>query len=82
MNKRIRKKKLTQKRNASRKIILSMDEGIDKNIALMKHIILFGDCDFFHEVIGPGQYYIVLPRMNSNLLEKTMMRTVIRRYLI
>lgn len=29
MNKRIRKKKITQKRNASRKLILGMDEGID-----------------------------------------------------
>lgn len=68
MNKRIQKKKLTQKRNASRKAILSMDEGLDKDRALMRHVILFHDPEFFHEVIGPGPYYVVMPRMNGKKL--------------
>lgn len=62
MNKRIRKKKITQKRNASRKAILSMDEGLDKDHALMIHVIRFGDRRFFDEVIGPGPHYLVMPR--------------------
>ena len=61
MNKRIRKKKMTQKRNKSRKQILSMPEGIDKDRMLMSHIIRFGDAKFFNEVIGP-ESYIVMPR--------------------
>lgn len=60
MNKRIRKKKMTQKRNASRKLILSMDDGIDKDCMLMRHVIRFGDYVFAKEVIGPGPYYIIL----------------------
>ncbi len=68
MNKRIQKKKLTQKRNASRKLILSMDEGIDKDHALMLHVIRFNDPGFFHEVIGPGPHYLVMPRMNGKRL--------------
>lgn len=51
MNKRIRKKKITQKRNASRKLILSMDNGIDKDCMLMRHVIRFGDRGFFNELI-------------------------------
>lgn len=62
MNKRIRKKKITQKRNASRKLILSMNEGLDKDHALMVHVIRFGDRRFFDEVIGPGPYYLIMPR--------------------
>lgn len=68
MNKRIRKKKITQKRNASRKLILSMDDGDNKNCMLMSHAIQFGDYGFVYEVIGPGPHYIVMPRMNSKSL--------------
>ena len=69
MNKRIRKKKITQKRNASRKLILSMDDGIDRDRMLMLHIIRFGDSRFFYEVLGPGPYYIItMPRMNGKRL--------------
>lgn len=68
MNKRIRKKKMTQKRNASRKLILSMNEGDDKYRMLMLHIIRFGDCKFFYEAVGPGPHYIVLPRMTGKTL--------------
>jgi len=63
MNKRIRKKHFTQKRNASRKLILSMEEGDDKDRMLMLHIIRFGDDGFAHEVLGPGPHYIIIPRM-------------------
>lgn len=73
MNKRIRKKKMTQKRNASRKLILSMDDGIDKYRMLMIHVIRYGDCGFFNEVVGPGPHYIILPRMNSKGLFYRMM---------
>ena len=68
MNKRIQKKKITRKRNASRKAILSMDEGLEKDRALMLHVIRFNDPGFFHEVIGPGSYYVVTPRMNGKML--------------
>lgn len=68
MNKRIRKKKITQKRNASRKLILSMNEGIDKDRMLMIHVIRFGDRGFFREVIGPGPHYLVMPRHVGRLL--------------
>lgn len=68
MNKRIRKKKITQKRNASRKLILSMDDGIDRDRMLMLHIIRFGDSGFFYEVLGPRPYYITMPRMNGKRL--------------
>lgn len=67
MNKRIRKKKITQKRNASRKLILSMNEGVDRDRMLMTHVIRFGDYGFFRKVIGPG-YYIVPARMSSTKL--------------
>lgn len=67
MNKRIRKKKMTQKRNASRKLILSMDEGIDKWRMLMIHVIRFGDRRFFNEVIGQ-RHYLVMPRATSKTL--------------
>lgn len=67
MNKRIRKKKMTQKRNASRKLILSMDEGIDKYRILMMHVIRFDDLGFFKEYIGQ-HYYLVMPRMTSKTL--------------
>ena len=50
MNKRIRKKHFTQKRNASRKLILSMDDSDYKYRMLMLHIIRFGDAGFVHEV--------------------------------
>lgn len=68
MNKRIRKKKMSQKRNASRKLILSMNEGLDKDRALMVHVIRFGDCRFFDEVIGPGPHYLIMPRHVGKLL--------------
>jgi len=68
MNKRIRKKKITQNRNASRKLILSMNEGLDKDRALMVHVIRFGDRRFFDEVIGPGPHYLVMPRRVGKLL--------------
>lgn len=67
MNKRIRKKKMTQKRNASRKLILSMDEGIDKYRMLMIHVIRFGDRVFFNELIDQ-RHYIVMPRVTSKIL--------------
>ena len=73
MNKRIQKKKITRKRNASRKQILSMDEGVDKYRMLMLHVIRFDDCEFVNEAIGPGQHYIVLPRMNGKKLFCDMM---------
>lgn len=65
MNKRIRKKKMTQKRNASRKLILSMDDGIDKYRMLMVHIIRFGDDGFFDKVARPGSNCIIIPRIIS-----------------
>ena len=68
MNKRIRKKHFTQKRNASRKLILSMDDSDDKYRMLMLHIIRFGDDGFVHEVLGPGPHYIIMPRMNGKRL--------------
>jgi len=73
MNKRIQKKKMTQKRNASRKLILSMDDSDDKYRMLMLHIIRFGDDGFVHEVLGPGPHYIIMPRMNGKMLFRDMM---------
>lgn len=58
MNKRIRKKKITQKRNASRKFILSMKEGFDKYEMLMRHAILFDDYKFVNEIIGPHRWML------------------------
>jgi len=63
MNKRIQKKKMTQKRNASRKLILSMDDDFDKYDMLIRHAILFDDYKFVREVIGPESHYLVIPRM-------------------
>jgi len=68
MNKRIRKKHFIQKRNASRKLILSMEEGDDKDRMLILHIIRFGDDGFVHEVLGPGPHCIIMPRMNGKRL--------------
>jgi hypothetical protein len=51
MNKRIRKKHFTQKRNASRKLILSMDDSDDKYRMLMLHIIRFGDDGFCNSIL-------------------------------
>lgn len=67
MNKRIRKKKMTQKRNASRKLILSMDDDIDKWRMLMLHVIRFGDYGFVREVIGLRNY-LAMPRVTSKTL--------------
>lgn len=67
MNKRIRKKKMTQKRNPSRKLILSMDEGDDKYHMLMLHVIRFGDYGFVREVIGQRNY-LAMPRVTSKTL--------------
>lgn len=72
MNKRIRKKKITQKRNASRKFILSMKEGFDKDRMLMRHAILFDDYKFVHEVSGP-ECYIIMPRKMGRTLAYNMM---------
>ncbi len=66
MNKRIQKKKITQKRNASRKFILSMEEGDDKDRMLHQHVILFNDYKFFHEIEGNvWPYYVIIPRGNG-----------------
>ena len=73
MNKRIQKKKMTQKRNASRKLILSMDDSDDKYRMLMLHSIRFDDAGFVHEVLGPGPHYIIVPRMNGKMLFRDMM---------
>lgn len=68
MNKRIRKKKMTQKRNASRKLILSMDDGADRDCMIMKHMIRFDDYTFFHEVEGNVcPYSVIIPLMLEHI---------------
>ena len=79
MNKRIRKKHLTKKRNASRKLILSMNDGFDKDRMLMLHVIRFGDDGFFHEVIGPDRRYIVMPSSMGRTLVHDMIAELIMR---
>jgi hypothetical protein len=50
-----------------------MNEGIDRDRMLMLHVIRFGDPEFFEEVIGPGPYYVMMPRMNGKILFRDMM---------
>jgi len=64
MNKRIRKKKMTQKRNASRRIIGNL-EGCDKYQKLMIHCIKYDDFKFAKDILGNEKVYVVLPRMNG-----------------
>lgn len=78
MNKRIRKKKMTQKRNVSRKLILSMEEGFNKDDMLMRHAILFDDYKFIHEVIR-SECYIVMPRKIGSMLAYNMMFELLKK---
>lgn len=50
MNKRIRKKHFTQKRNASRRIIENL-EGDDKYQKLMAHCIKYDDFKFAKDIL-------------------------------
>ena len=50
MNKRIQKKKMTQKRNASRRIIEN-SEGDDKYQKLMFHCIKYDDFKFAKDIL-------------------------------